>query len=200
MITLRVTDNSGALQRAIVVASDTLADWGPFFGAWAELWRDSRERMFETSGRSTDTPWPMYSRSTGEAQYAAIKASIFGRRMTQSDVLTWLIGPERLRPSLTQPTHEFTIHEETPESLTVGTSVPYAAHHDQGVGNAPAHLGGHPIPKRPLLNFGTELEYLTSRLVSEFAARGIASVKDPFEGTTRAGLTTDEVLELVSWR
>jgi len=192
MIAIEVRDNFGELRSALVVASTTWQNWSPFFSAWADLWFESRREMFRTAGESTDTPWPMYSRATGEAQYAAVKSKILGRRMTRADLLRWIGGNEILKPSL-EGEGPAAIREETATKITVGTSVPYAHKHDRGEGRGPSWAGSHRIPKREILNLGIELERSTATMLGKFAAAGLSSIQGE-----RVGLTTDEVRAMIS--
>lgn len=191
MIAITVRDNLGELRGAMILAMDTWSDWEPFFDAWGDSWRQSRREMFETAGRATDTPWPMYSRATGEAQYAAVKSKILGHRMSEADLLRWLGGQERLMPSMVSRDHEDAVDEKTASDITVGTSVPYAHNHDRGAGKGPTWAGSNPIPMRAILDFGTALERATADMGSRFAAAGVNSMG-------RAGLTTAEVYQLIA--
>lgn len=193
MISITVRDNLGELRGAMVVASKIWGDWSPFFSAWSDAWRESRREMFETAGRSTGTPWPMYSRATDEQQYAAVKSKILGHRMEEKDLLRWLGGQERLMPSMVDKTHELNVDEHASDHVTVGTAVPYAVNHDRGIGKGPEWAGKKPIPMRALLDFGMSLERSTADMVSRFAAAGLSSIQG-----RRAGLTTAEVLEMLS--
>lgn len=197
MISITVTDDTGDLIQRMVIATNTVADWTPFFRSWRVLWLDSRKEMFSTSGASIGAPWPMYSKATSEAQYAAIKGKLFGRRMRRQDLLRWLGGRERLYPSLTEEGHTDTLYEETGKtSASYGTRVPYAGNHDKGVGVGPAWAGSHRIPKRPLMLFGHQLEQATSTLAGAFAAAGLHSFDE--SGSARAGLSTAQVRELMN--
>lgn len=196
MIELTVTSSTGELRQKMVVAANTLADWRPFFDAWGDLWLESRREMFATGGASTGTPWPEYSKATGELQWAAIKGKFLGRRMRRSDVLRFIgSSNERLFPSMTESGHAENIQDVSENRMTVGTRVPYASSHDEGAGRAPAWMGGQTIPRRNLLEFGLQLESDTSALVGAFAAAGLSSIDE--RGKARAGLSTSQVLDMM---
>lgn len=192
MIELSVLSSTGDVRQKMVVAANTLDDWRPFFDAWGELWIESRKEMFATGGASTGTPWPAYSKMTGEIQYAAIKSKLLGRRMKRADLLRFIGSDnERLFPSMTESGHVENIREVSTRSMTVGSSVPWAASHDEGAGYAPKWLGGQRIPRRNLLEFGVQLESSTAALVGAFAAAGLSSVDE--KGKKRAGLSTAQL-------
>lgn len=195
MIELTISSNMGEVRQRMVLASNTLDDWRPFFREWHELWIDSRAAMFESSGASIGSPWPMYSRLTKEHQYAAVKSSIFGRKLVRQDLLTWLKGSERLRPSFLHTEDPYHVYEESADMAAYGSALPYASNHDEGTGKMPAWAGGHAIPKRPLLLFGSDLEEETSFLAGVFAAAGLHSIDE--KGKARAGLSTSQVQELM---
>lgn len=195
MIRLSITDSSGEIQQALVVAANTLSDWQPFFRALGHAWRRSRERMYETAGASIGAPWPMYSRATSEHQYAAVKSRLFGRRMSRSDLLRWRDGQERLYPSMTDSSHPEHVSQATRRSGIYGTRVPYASNHDEGRGNMPDWAGGHPVPRRQLLAIGPYLEREISTLVGRFAAAGLHSIDE--SGRARAGLSSAQIEQLL---
>mgnify|MGYP003630469347 FL=1 len=125
------------------------------FGA---SWRISWIRMFRTQGAATGTPWPDYT--DAEQQYAAIKGSIFGRRVGKAtkDLNRWIRGSERLMPSMVARTHSEYVQDERANWAAFGTSVPYSSRLHAGIGRAPRHLGGATPPPRPLLGLGRGLK------------------------------------------
>lgn len=196
MIQLSVKSSTGEVRERLVLASKTLADWRPFFREFRDVWLESRREMFSTAGASTGTPWPEYSKRTGELQYAAIKAKVLGRRLGRRDLLRFIgIQSERLYPSLTDSHHVDSLYEERADEASYGSRVPWASDQDEGSGRAPDWMGGQRIPKRPILNLGPALQGDISALVSAFAAVGIHSIDEG--GRDRAGLSTEEVRRLM---
>lgn len=197
MIRIAITTNAGELKAGLLMSLRHIGDWEPFLLAWGDAWRRSRRDMFETSGASTGTPWPMYSAATGERQYAAIKGRIFDRKMTRRDLLRWMPGQrERLSPSMYDSTNPDNVSSVMGDRGIFGTRVPYAASHDSGRGKAPDWAGGHSIPRRPLLSLGVVLELETQALMDRFAALGVHSIDDG--GRARSGLSTDQVRQLIA--
>lgn len=192
MIEITIEDSLGDVQAAMILSKATWANWQPFFTSWREAWLESRREMFDTAGRSTDTPWPMYSRATGEAQYAAIKSKILGKSMSERDLLRWIAGHELLYPSLTTEASPDNIAVQDDAQVTVGTSIPYASNHDRGKGHGPVWAGGNPIPQRRILALGRDLEYTTQDMLTKFAGTGLDQL-----GRGDKGLTTDEVLSMI---
>lgn len=130
---------------------------------WADDWLASSALHFRTQGRSNGVRWPTYDQTAEREVYEPIKASIFGRAMTRMDVLRWHgskhgggIGEDRLFRSFTRRRARGNVERIRRTSLVVGSSLPYAGRHDQGAGRAPRHLGGHAIPRRPLLTIGAD--------------------------------------------
>lgn len=120
----------------------------------ARAYRRDQARRFRTQGSSSDTPWPK-PLDTGERDFYALrKARILGLRLEQVNerALLWKGGRERLRPSFVNALHPEHVDDRTKRSITLGSRVPYAHIHDEGIGRAPAELGGHPIPRRDLKN------------------------------------------------
>lgn len=193
MIKFELYDNTGQLKHSIQLAKEALEDWTPFFEELHPIWLASREEQFRTAGRAYGTPWPMYSRATGEHQYAAVKASIFGRKLSQADLLRWLNsdGRERLYPSIVNASHPDHIYRVTPTSGEYGTSVPYAENHEYGTGKMPEWAGGRPVPKRPLMSLGPASSVFhqeMAELLSKWAGEGLN------QGVL--GYSTSEVLEM----
>lgn len=195
MIELTVTSSIGTVEQRILLSLQTFGDWAPFFEAWGNAWRASRDEMWDTGGASTGTPWPMYSRATKEHRYAAAKSSMFDRRMTRRDLLRWQPGRERLKPSFVDAAHPENVEIIQGNRATYGSRVPYARNHDEGRGNMPVWAGSFPVPRRPLLTFGAGLELRTQELADRFAAAGLHSFS---EGSERSGLSTAEVAAMLT--
>ena len=143
------------------------------FGA---SWRISRALMFRTQGASTETPWPDYT--AAEQQYAAIKGSIFGRRVGRStgDLNRWERGRERLVPSMVRKSHSEYAQREGRRSASFGTNVPHAGRLHMGIGRAPQHLGGATPPPRPLLGIGRQLRRDWLLDLADFAAQHTSAI------------------------
>jgi hypothetical protein len=123
------------------------------FDRMAHTWRTSRATMFRTQGRSTGTPWPTYDQ-TGEADwYVFYKSIVLDRAIGALDLLRW-DGTDRMFRSMTDRTHPWHIDRREPARITLGTRHPGAHQTQTGTGRAPSRLGGHPIPRRPLLGIG----------------------------------------------
>lgn len=182
------------LQTGLQLGSGALQDWSTFWGAVSIIWARTRAQVFETRGASVNRQWPTYSQ-TGERQYAAIKSSIFRRRVGAQDLLRWQPGRERLFPSLTDESHPEYVDERSPESITLGTRVPYASNHNRGQGRAPEHLGGHTIPRRPFMAIGRPMTRQIATALGNYAGR-IGDIIDG-EQTARVGLTTSDVTRIM---
>ncbi len=150
---------------------------------WAEDWRESRRRHFLTQGRSNGTPWPTYDETAEREVYEPIKASIFGREMTPADVLRWRggkrgggVGEDRLFRSFTIRRARGNVERIRRAQLVVGSSLRYAGRHDQGAGRAPRELGGHAIPRRPLVAIGRD----TRRRLEDSAIKYAAALSADF--------------------
>ena len=151
-------------------------------GGFGASWRVSRAIMFRTQGASAETPWPDYT--DAEAQYAAIKGSILGRKVGKStgDLNRWERGSERLAPSMFRRSHSEYVQDERPRSAAFGTAVPYASRLHAGIGRAPKGLGGATPPPRPLLGLGRSLKRdwlldLTDFVSMHTAAIGVRASK-----------------------
>lgn len=189
MIRLEAQNSAGEVVQRLVLSADNLARWDTFFEQLHPVWLRSRVRQFETAGAELGTPWAMYSRATGEHRYAAAKASIFGRRLTQQDLLRWLTGDgqERLYPSITDPNHPEHVAVIGRDSASFGTRVPYAGNHNDGIGRGPEWAGDYPIPARPFMGFG-DLQSSFNVEMAELLQSWIASGLSEYQG--RAGLRT----------
>ena len=139
-------------------------------------WRVSRIEMFRSQGASTGSMWMDYQRR--ERRYAAIKGRIRGRRVGRSsgDLLRWEPGNEWLMPGMVSRTHPDYVQVEQRMSVTLGTTVPHARNHNLGVGRAPKHLGGHNIPRRPLLRLGEPFKRQIRLRVVAFAAEHTSAI------------------------
>jgi hypothetical protein len=164
MMRLEVRDNLGALVDVIEIGISNLSDFNrrikvggrraSFNDLIVKAWQTRSRRMFNTQGRYTDTPWPLYDETAERLAYVPIKESIFGREMTARDVLRWRPGEDRLYKSFVFTNARGNITRKRKRGVIVGSSLHYAGRHDRGIGRAPRRFGGHPIPRRPLTAFG----------------------------------------------
>jgi hypothetical protein len=118
---------------------------------WQHVQRDytdTRRVAFETQGQSIGRPWPGYTQA--EAQYVAIKSRLLGRPVTNADLLRWPGDQERVYPSLTDPSHPEHVFVSAEGEMQIGSAVPGVDDIEHGTGRAPAHLGGHTPPARPI--------------------------------------------------
>lgn len=191
---ITIEGSTERIETQIAVAGGMLDDLTPLWGAVSQIWARTRAQVFATRGASLGSAWPTY-RQTGERQYAAIKSSIFGRRVGDGDILRWQPGRERLYPSLTDRSHPEYIERTQRDSLTLGTAVPYASDHNRGQGRAPERLGGHAIPRRPFMRFGRNMERQVAGALGNFAG----NVAEVASGATtrRVGLTTADVQDIM---
>lgn len=162
-LTLRIETQAGALAEVFEASIPKIADYRTpapgrisLWDLMGRSWRSSRRWMWQTQGASTGTPWPYYDQTAEADWYRWYKAGVYRRLLSVFDVLRWERG-ERLRPSMVQRTHPEYIQREGRADLVLGTAVPYARNHDLGIGRAPERMGGHAIPRRPLLAFGGQL-------------------------------------------
>lgn len=163
MIRLKATSELDGITREFEVAKASLSNWRPFFDDWADMWRESRVTMFDTSGSSTGGKWKWYLGK--ENRYLQFKVKTYGRQVKRNDVLRWKQGREYLQPSLTRKGAKFNIERISDNEIEVGTSLPYAINHHLGVGRTPEWAGGHVFVKRPILNWGKRLERDTIKLL-----------------------------------
>jgi phage gpG-like protein len=97
-------------------------DLRPFWGSIATVFSDREEYLFSSGGAGA---WPALS-----DKYAAWKAKhfpgmpILNREQSLKESLTPKFGKG----------NAFTVYEERPASLTIGTSHPYAVYHHEGIG------------------------------------------------------------------
>ena len=180
MAFLTVTHNMGGIIEAIELGVEGLSDLTPLWNKLIPRWASSRRKMFLSQGATTGRPWVDYTDQ--EKQYVAIKGSVLNKRITRKDLLRWEPGREQLFPGMAAPSHPMFVARVMPQSMTLGTSVPHAGNHDAGLGKAPKHLGGHSIPKRPLLRFGRFFQRAVAEETSKFAGDVTAAIEGSTEG------------------
>ena len=142
----------------------------------SQSWVRSRVRMFATLGRDTESPWPTYEQTEERHFYKFWKLAVLGREV--GGYRTELRWPEtdRIWRSFCEPSNRYHVNAQTRTTLELGSSLPYAAKHDLGIGNAPRHLGGHRIPRRPLTRFGRWLIHEWERDATTYASEIGASI------------------------
>lgn len=174
---ISITYDSKNLEKSVDTAKSRVSNWKPFFRSWADHYFVSRIEMFKTQGRSTGTPWPMYSRATKEHQYAAVKASIYGRRLRADDLLRWE-GKNTLYNSLTVKGDVNSQIVETPNSISIGSKLSYAHSLSTGAYRMPKWAGSYSGVRRPLDGMGSYLSTQTDRLTKVHAEAVLGSFKD----------------------
>jgi len=188
---ITITDSVGNVVQAMESALEGVKDFRPLWARLRVPWEKSRRLMFGTNGASTGVRWPLPSQTQERERYVYIKARILKSSVERMDdiVLQW--DPEsaqRLRPSLINTRNPAAVWRPGKTELVMGTSIPYADKHDQGLGRAPGWAGrfgvGYPIPRRPLLRFGIDFERDTVQALGDFAAD---------IGGARTGLTSAQV-------
>jgi len=166
-------DDTGAAVETLEACIRGAGDWSQFWadrnGPLAKAWADSRRKMFLTQGRSTGTPWPDYNKLERK-YYLPIKKWLTGHeKITKASLLRWDgTGPEptakeRLFAAMTVTSHREFIYRVTGNSVTMGTSVPYARNHNEGRGayvrtwkrKRGVKMLAILTPKRQLVAFGT---------------------------------------------
>jgi phage gpG-like protein len=152
-VSLTVTDDLGRIVSRLETAIAGVDDFRPMWRRLAPAWEARGREMFRTQGRSTGSPWPQYEDTAEREFYQWYKAGILRRDVTQLRPLTWTPGREVLRPSFESVRHPAAVYDARRRTLEVGSAVPYAGDHNAGRGRAPERMGGHAIPRRPLLRF-----------------------------------------------
>lgn len=189
--------------RLCKMAVTGLDDWRPMWGAVAKAWRSDMRARFRTQGRSAGVSWPSYASTDEDAYYRYYKGGVLG--VPQSVVATLLLrwrGRERLYPSLVDESHPEHVDKRERTSWTGGTRVPYARHHDRGMGVAPERMGGHDIPRRRLVNVGRRFQRELTSITAAYARSVLVAAEDAAKrgdvdaaaivSDIRAGLLTTE--------
>jgi hypothetical protein len=199
---IEITNSLGEVVERIESAITQCSDFTPMWTALREPWERSRRIMYQTLGRSNNTPWPKVE-DTDEAEwYVWYKAAVLDLRIERpSDlnrlILRW-IGDERLYPSVTNTRHRLAIWRPEPLALAMGTRAPGARNNDQGIGKAPEFMGGHEIPRRSLLTFGPAFAKDTGKALGNLAGDISRALGD--RSRVRAGLTTASVMARLTQR
>ena len=199
---IEITNSLGEVVERIESAITSCSDFTPMWADVREPWERSRRIMYQTLGRSNGTPWPTVE-ETGEVDHyiwykaAMLDLDIRDPREMNRLILRW-IGDERLYPSLTNTRHRLAIWQPRPLELSMGSRAPGARNNDQGIGKAPRSMGGHDIPKRPLLTFGRGFTMFVGKALGDQAGRISQAMGDG--SRIRAGLTTSQVLSRLTNR
>lgn len=110
--------------------------------------RGRARENFETQGRTAGGQWEGYTGD--EKPYGIIKRILIGDQ-NGSRLLRWTPGSERLFPSVVSQGHPEHIEEVRGSTIRFGTSVPYAANHQHGIGRGPLWAGRPSIKERRFL-------------------------------------------------
>lgn len=162
-----------ALDKSFAVLNDLSKYWPKV----AEAFYAIEKEQFETEGGRVGRKWAPLTRN-----YQAWKQShLFG----DTGSILRLRGV--LRRSLTARGEEGAIYEETPQSLTLGSSVPYALVHQRG--SSARHLP----PRPPIQLIGTDAKKLRAAFADQIQRdvrkhwRNPAAVAEDFYADILAG-------------
>jgi len=121
-----------------------LDDFSDLWPKLAALFYQIETAQFAGAGIGRSGPWPALSE-----KYARWKAIHYGGQPL-------MVRDDHLRASLTNPGSEGSIREETKDTFTIGTAVPYAIHHQ-----APERAGRP--PRRKVVDFTDEHNVLFAK-------------------------------------
>ena len=148
----------GSVMARIQGLAERAADASPAFEAVGSEWLAEFRDMFHSEGSSAGHPWEPL-----QVDYAVWKEEHFPGQ-------TILRRTDRLYDSLTEPGGPDNIFEVGPNSVRVGTTVPYADYHHEGT------------PKMPQRSLAVGPEF------RQIAAEMVASWLDGGQATTRGGI------------
>jgi phage gpG-like protein len=123
MISFTYTDNSEAVDRALADFQAALADEGPALQTIADDFREMIAQQFASEGRAGGTPWPPLAAATL-------------RRKRAGAAILFRTGA--LLESLRGPSGANHVEEIGPDTLTLGSRLPYAIFHQLGTRRMPA--------------------------------------------------------------
>lgn len=133
MISFTYADNSEAVSKALAAFEQSLADEGPALAAIADDFRAMISQQFATEGRASGTPWAARkSMHVGAAPRG--RPGSEGRRRG----LPLLVRTGALLESLRGPSGANHVEEIGPDTLTLGSRLPYAMFHQLGTRRMPA--------------------------------------------------------------
>lgn len=156
---IKMTHSTGQGVKVIEVAIRNAGNWDTFWGkkddpqGVANDWAESRIDMFLSQGASTGTRWPDYNKMERK-YYVPVKRYVLGNqkqpkvaKMPKGSVLRYTNAPqsrtpstspvkEKLFPAMTVQSDPYFVYDHKPGTtlVEVGTSLPYAWNHDQGIG------------------------------------------------------------------
>ena len=175
MATFKITmkDNSHEGVYQLEAAIRNVGEWTKFWGDpdddMSKAWAESRRVMFATQGSSTGPKWPGYTRQEQRYWLPIKRWSLGVKRIDPGGILRWNAKPqstsagthEVLWPSMCVPNAKGYVWSVQGNHVECGTSIPYAANHDQGNGAYTRRTSRKksgvvtvPTPKRPLVRFG----------------------------------------------
>jgi len=135
--------NSDSVDEALDSIQSSLADASPALKLIADDFREMIAEQFATEGAASGTPWSPLAPST-------LRSSRLGGGILDST--------GALLASLTDPDSADHIEEMDGQSLTIGSSLPYALFHQTGAGRGfgqtaiPSGRGlGRGLPMRPII-------------------------------------------------
>jgi phage gpG-like protein len=162
------------LDQALEGFQRSLADSSPSLAQIADDFREMIQEQFSSAGRAGDTPWADWAPST------------LARRRGPGSGILYSTGA--LLQSLIDPAAFGHVEEFDGESLTIGSSLPYALFHQTGTGRGtgqswlPAGRGlGRGMPMRPIIAVTPErterwLEMLQGMLEEKTSILGSAEL------------------------
>lgn len=192
-VSLTVTDDLGRIVSRLETAIEHVEDFRPMWRRIQPAWEARGREMFRTQGRSTGTPWPSYDQTIERAFYLPWKSGVTGRSPESLMPLRWPGNREVLAPSLMSTRDPYAVYRYGRTRLVAGTDVPYAGNHDRGVGRAPERMGGHAIPRRPLLGFGRTFVRAVAEASREHALSAELVIDSKSRRGRSIGLTSAEV-------
>lgn len=170
-----------ALAAAIDNNVKAIKNWKPFFRDYIHVVLEPGiVEQFVSEGKSGNTPWaPLAPSTIARRSRGGIRGGLaFGSFAGNLDILR---RTNRLYESfLGGPDHIQTITNQT---LTWGTSVPYAPIHQTGT-RAPRHGA---IPARPILVMSEKMKSQTNAAIARFVARGAKDSGFMVRGATIRG-------------
>ena len=173
---VKMTNHSGDGAKVLEVAMRNAGDWSSFWGndrgEVSKAWANSRIDMFLSQGASTGARWPGYN-ALEKRYYVPVKSWLLGGgKMSQGSVLRYTRTPqsrgaatspvkERLFPAMCVPGAPHYVYTVKGNIVELGTDLPYAWNHDQGIGGWTRKWKGKHArtvtiltPRRPLTRFG----------------------------------------------
>jgi hypothetical protein len=135
-------------------------------------------RAFKTNGRAIGEDWPGYTGQ--ELVYGFIKVKLTQGTWNASKFsepiagpLRWTRGQERLFPSVVSSSHPEHVWRIKDGKFEFGTSVPYAANHQEGKGRGPWWAGFPKIKQRRFLKLTRSTAAKITRLIRSHMGLGV---------------------------